>query len=322
MLDIAIGIGGLPRGRVVEVYGENSSGKTTLFTSVMASAQVEYPDEYVAFIDMEHAFDLKYAESLGLNTSEERLLFFQPNTAEEALDIAMGLLSTAACSVVVIDSVSALQTKAQLEKGIGEATMGQLPKLLSETLPKLTKMANRTSTLLCFVNQTREKVGVMYGNPTTTSGGKALPFYCSVRMEIRRVNVLLNGEEPYGQQVAIKIAKNKVGIPFKKIETNIIFGSGFDADLELVEVAVGSELITRRGAWYFLEREGFEAIRFQGKESIVTRVRDDIEFKTLLTSIVYPEKIVYDAYAAAPLSEDELLKELTKEGESGSDQAN
>lgn len=266
LIDEALGNGGMPRGRVVEIYGEESCGKTTLVTLVAANAQRVYSDDFVAIVDVEHAFDRQYARKLGIDL--ERLVFNQPDSAEEALDYVKSLISSAACSVVILDSVAGLRTQQQLEKGVDEFTMGSVAKLMSEQLAEISKLAKRTNTLVIFINQTRSKIGVMYGNPTTTPGGSALKFYASQRLVISRGKPILDKEVPIGQEFNVRVIKNKVSVPFLKAETVLYFGKGFDREHEVTELAISKGVILRAGAYYDIPMDTGEIVRVQGKDSV------------------------------------------------------
>jgi recombination protein RecA len=245
-LDIALGIGGFPRGRVVEIYGPESSGKTTIAMHAIAEAQKK--GGIAAFIDAEHAFDKGYAENLGIDTAN--LLIAQPDNGEQALEIADNLIRSGAIDIIVIDSVAALVPKSEIEGEMGDSTMGLQARLMSQALRKLTGTISRTGCICIFINQLREKIGVMFGNPETTTGGNALKFYASVRLDIRRIGQLKDGLDIMGNRVRIKVVKNKVAPPFKQCEFDIIYGEGVSKDGEIVDL--GSELgvIKKSGSWY------------------------------------------------------------------------
>ncbi len=245
-LDIALGIGGLPKGRVIEIYGPESSGKTTLTLSVIAQAQKV--GGTAAFIDAEHALDPAYAARLGVNTDE--LLVSQPDTGEQALEIADMLVRSAAVDVVVIDSVAALTPKAEIEGDMGDHHVGLQARLMSQALRKLTGNIKRSNTMVIFINQIRIKIGVMFGNPETTTGGNALKFYASVRMDIRRIGAIKKGEEILGNQTRVKVIKNKVAPPFRKAEFDILYNEGISKEGELIDLAVEMNLVEKSGAWY------------------------------------------------------------------------
>ncbi len=245
-LDVALGIGGLPRGRVVEIYGPESSGKTTLTLEVIAQAQ--RAGGTAAFIDAEHALDPLYAEKIGVNVDE--LLVSQPDTGEQALEITDMIVRSGAVDVIVIDSVAALTPKAELEGDMGDSHVGLQARLMSQALRKLTSNIKRSNTLVIFINQIRMKIGVMFGSPETTSGGNALKFYCSVRLDIRRIGAIKRGDEVVGNETRVKIVKNKVAPPFKQVEFDILYGEGISREGELIDLGVKHGLVDKSGAWY------------------------------------------------------------------------
>ena len=258
-LDVALGVGGLPRGRVVEFYGPESSGKTTLTLQVIASCQKN--GGTAAFVDAEHALDPSYAAKLGVNVDD--LLVSQPDTGEQALEIADMLVRSNAVDVVVIDSVAALTPKAEIEGEMGDSHVGLHARLMSQALRKLTGNIKRSNTLVIFINQIRMKIGVMFGNPETTTGGNALKFYASVRLDIRRIGAVKKGEEVIGSQTRVKVVKNKVAPPFRQTEFEILYGEGTSYEGELIELGVTNNLVEKSGAWYSY---GGERIG-QGKEN-------------------------------------------------------
>ena len=245
-LDIALGVGGLPRGRVVEIYGPESSGKTTLTLQVIANCQRN--GGTAAFVDAEHALDPSYAEKLGVNVDD--LLVSQPDTGEQALEIADMLVRSNAVDVVVIDSVAALTPKAEIEGEMGDSHVGLQARLMSQALRKLTANIKKSGTLVIFINQIRMKIGVMFGNPETTTGGNALKFYASVRLDIRRIGSVKRGEEVIGSETRVKVVKNKVAPPFRQAEFEILYGEGSSREGELIELGVNHNLVDKSGAWY------------------------------------------------------------------------
>jgi len=250
-LDLALGIGGLPRGRVVEIYGPESSGKTTLTLSVIA--QMQKLGGTAAFIDAEHALDPQYAQKLGVNVQE--LLISQPDNGEQALEIADMLVRSASVDVVVIDSVAALTPKAEIEGEMGEPQMGLQARLMSQALRKLTANIKRSNTMVVFINQIRMKIGVMFGNPETTTGGNALKFYASVRIDIRRVGSIKKGDEVIGSETRAKVVKNKVAPPFRVADFDILYGEGISREGEIVELGVLHKIVDKSGAWYTYGKE-------------------------------------------------------------------
>jgi recombination protein RecA len=245
-LDLALGIGGLPRGRVVEIYGPESSGKTTLTLQVIA--EMQKLGGTAAFIDAEHALDPQYAQKLGVNVSD--LLISQPDTGEQALEIADMLVRSGSVDVVVVDSVAALTPKAEIEGEMGDSHMGLQARLMSQALRKLTANIKRTNTLVIFINQIRMKIGVMFGNPETTTGGNALKFYASVRLDIRRTGSIKKGDEVIGSETRVKVVKNKVAPPFKQAEFDILYGEGISREGEIIELGSNLKLVEKSGAWY------------------------------------------------------------------------
>ena len=266
-LNIALGVGGYPRGRVIEIYGPESSGKTTL--AIHAMAEVQKQGGIAAIIDAEHAFDRFYAEKLGVDTNE--LLIAQPDCGEQALDIADELIRSAAVDLVVIDSVAALTPKAEIEGDMGDNRVGLHARLMSQALRKLTATINKTNTTCIFINQLREKIGVMFGNPETTTGGNALKFYASVRLDIRKASAIKEGDEIIGNQVRIKVIKNKVAPPFKKAEFDLMFNEGISRVGEIVDMGVEKGILTKSGSWYSYEGNKLA----QGRDAAKNVLRDN-----------------------------------------------
>ncbi len=268
-IDIALGIGGLPCGRVVEVFGPESSGKTTLTLQVIAEAQKA--GKTCAFVDAEHALDPIYAEKLGVNVDE--LLVSQPDTGEQALEICDMLVRSGAVGVVVVDSVAALTPKAEIEGDMGDTHVGLQARLMSQALRKLTGNIKRSNSLCIFINQIRMKIGVMFGNPETTTGGNALKFYSSVRLDIRRIGAIKDGDEIVGNETRVKVVKNKVAPPFKQAEFQIMYGLGISKEAELIDLGVKHKLIEKAGAWYSCNGERIG----QGKANAVKYFKDNVK---------------------------------------------
>jgi recombination protein RecA len=268
-LDIALGIGGLPRGRVVEIYGPESSGKTTLTLQVIA--EMQKAGGTAAFIDAEHALDPLYAQKIGVNVNE--LLVSQPDNGEQALEIADMLVRSGSVDIVVIDSVAALTPKAEIEGEMGEPQMGLQARLMSQALRKLTANIKRTNTLVIFINQIRMKIGVMFGNPETTTGGNALKFYASVRLDIRRTGSIKSGEEIIGSETKVKVVKNKVAPPFKIAEFDILYGEGISREGEIIELGVLHKILDKSGAWYAYQGDKIG----QGKDNTRQYLKDNPE---------------------------------------------
>ncbi|MEX1199895.1 MAG: recombinase RecA [Methylophaga sp.] len=285
-LDVALGIGGLPRGRVVEIYGPESSGKTTL--TLHAIAEMQKLGGTAAFVDAEHALDPLYAEKLGVNIDD--LLVSQPDTGEQALEITDMLVRSGAVDIVVVDSVAALTPKAEIEGDMGDSHMGLQARLMSQALRKLTANIKRSNTLVIFINQIRMKIGVMFGNPETTTGGNALKFYASVRLDIRRIGAIKKGDEILGNETRVKVVKNKVAPPFKQVEFDILYGEGISREGELIDLGVSQEIVEKSGAWYSYDSnrigQGKDNVRQFLKEN--PAIADDIEAK--IRAVMLPPK--------------------------------
>ena len=268
-LDIALGVGGLPRGRVVEIYGPESSGKTTLTLQVIA--EMQKVGGTCAFIDAEHALDIQYAQKLGVNLQE--LLISQPDTGEQALEIVDALVRSGSIDLIVIDSVAALTPKAELEGEMGDSLPGLQARLMSQALRKLTGSIKKTNTMVIFINQIRMKIGVMFGNPETTTGGNALKFYASVRLDIRRTGNIKKGEEIIGSETKVKVVKNKVAPPFKVAEFDILYGEGISREGEIIDMGVEARILDKSGAWYAYNGEKIG----QGKDNAREFLRENAE---------------------------------------------
>ena len=283
-LDIALGVGGYPRGRVVEIFGPESSGKTTL--AIHAIAEAQKAGGIAAFIDAEHAFDRFYAQKLGVDV--ENLLISQPDNGEQALEIADHLIRSGAIDIIVIDSVAALTPKAEIEGEMGDSKMGLQARLMSQALRKLTATISKTNTCCIFINQLREKIGIMFGNPETTTGGNALKFYASVRIDIRKVNQLKEGEEILGNRTKVKIVKNKLAPPFRKAEFDILYGEGISRIGEIIDMASEAEIIKKSGSWFSYG----DTKLGQGRDAVKQLLQDNPELAEEL------EKKILEKYAA------------------------
>ncbi|MCB0413900.1 MAG: recombinase RecA [Bdellovibrionales bacterium] len=290
-LDIGLGIGGLPQGRIVEIYGPESSGKTTLALSTIAQAQRN--GATVAFVDAEHALDITYAKKLGVNVEE--MLISQPDTGEQALEITETLVRSGAINVLVVDSVAALTPRAEIEGDMGDSHMGLQARLMSQALRKLTAIINRSNTLVIFINQIRMKIGVMFGNPETTTGGNALKFYSSIRLDVRRIGAIKNGDEVIGNRTAVKVVKNKMAPPFQKVEFDLMYGTGISLEGDLLDLCVKKDLIDKSGAWYSYNGERMG----QGRDAAKAFLMENGEIKAELT------KKVLSVYGVTKKKEEE-----------------
>ncbi len=307
-LDVALGIGGVPRGRIVEIYGPESSGKTTVALHIIAEAQKR--NGYAAFIDAEHALDPVYAEKLGVDI--DNLIVSQPDNGEQALQITEALIRSGAVDVVVVDSVAALVPKAEIDGDMGDASMGQQARLMSQALRKLAGVISKSNTVLIFINQLRQKIGVMFGNPETTTGGIALKFYASIRMDVRRIETLRSGTDAIGNRTRIKIVKNKMAPPFKEAEFDLIYGEGISKVGNILDLAVNEEIVNKSGAWFSYNDQrigqGREAAKNFLKEH--PEISDEIELKLrdkLLIETIVEEPEYTGPIGDADLSVDEVF---------------
>ncbi len=303
-LDIALGIGGLPKGRIVEIYGPESSGKTTLALSTVAQAQKAGGS--VAYVDAEHALDVTYARKLGV--SVEDMLISQPDTGEQALEIVETLVRSGAIDVLVVDSVAALTPRAEIEGEMGDSHMGLQARLMSQALRKLTAAISRSNTLVIFINQIRMKIGVMFGNPETTTGGNALKFYASVRLDVRRIGAIQAGEEVVGNRTAVKVVKNKMAPPFAKVEFDLMYGEGISAEGDVLDIGVKKEMIEKSGAWYSIKGERMG----QGRDQAKQYLKDNPQLMVTL------RKQILEAYNIGPKSaaqKSEAVAELIEKAE-------
>jgi recombination protein RecA len=313
-LDIALGIGGIPRGRVVEIFGPESSGKTTLTLHMIAEAQKQ--GGLAAFIDAEHALDVNYAKKLGVKI--EDLLISQPDTGEQALEIAETLVRSGAIDLVVIDSVAALIPKAELEGEMGDSHMGLHARLMSQALRKLTGSISKSMTTVIFINQIRMKIGVMFGNPETTTGGNALKFYSSVRLDIRRTGAITEGEEVVGNKTSVKIVKNKMAAPFKKVEFEIYYGSGIDRVGDLLEHAANKGIVEKSGTWFSYKGERLG----QGKEKSKNFLKEQPKLLKTLVDEVYAAAGIPVPKKSGKPGEHEAGTAVQKESDTGKKSAN
>ncbi|MAF07359.1 MAG: recombinase RecA [Acidiferrobacteraceae bacterium] len=311
-LDIALGIGGLPRGRVVEIYGPESSGKTTLTLSVIAQAQKA--GGTCAFIDAEHALDPVYAERLGVGVDD--LLVSQPDTGEQALEIADMLVRSAAVDVVVIDSVAALTPKAEIEGEMGDTHVGLQARLMSQALRKLTANIKRSNTMVVFINQIRMKIGVMFGNPETTTGGNALKFYSSVRLDIRRIGAVKKGEEILGNQTRVKVVKNKVAPPFQKCEFDILYNEGISKEGELIDMGVEHKIVEKSGAWYSYNGERIG----QGRDNAREFLKEHSDAASAIENVVR-QKMGLNEIGHRPEADADAVAEAEPEPEPEAEEA-
>ena len=285
-LDVALGIGGVPKGRVVEVYGPESSGKTTLALQIIAEAQKT--GGTAAFVDAEHALDPSYAEKLGVNVDE--LLVSQPDTGEQALEITDMLVRSGAVDIIVIDSVAALTPKAEIEGEMGDSHMGLQARLMSQALRKLTGNINRSNAMVIFINQIRMKIGVMFGSPETTTGGNALKFYASVRLDIRRIGAIKKGDEVIGNQTRVKVVKNKVSPPFKMAEFEILYGFGISREGEIIDLGVQHGFIDKAGSWYSYGEDRIGQGKENVREYLKANPETSAEIEAKIRAILLPEK--------------------------------
>ena len=297
-LDIALGIGGVPRGRIVELYGPESSGKTTVALHIIAEAQKQGGE--VAFVDVEHALDPVYAKAIGVDV--DNLLVSQPSSGEEALEIVEALVRSGAIDVVVLDSVAALTTKAEIDGNMGDSNVGQLARLMSQAMRKLTPILSKTNCVAVFINQIREKIGVMYGNPETTPGGRALKFYSSVIIDVRKGEPIQEGSEQIGNRTKIKIKKNKVAPPFKECEFDLIFGKGISRMGEVLDIAVELDIIKKSGSWFSYDGNKIG----QGKEKVKTFLKENPDILKEIEEKIMNDKNALEAVGKSVTGDSEL----------------
>ena len=298
-LDIALGIGGIPRGRVIEVYGPESSGKTTLTLHTVAQAQKL--GGIAAFIDAEHALDIGYARDLGVKTDD--LLISQPDTGEQALEIAEVLVRSGAVDVVVIDSVAALVPRAEIEGEMGDAHMGLQARLMSQALRKLTATISKSKTTVIFINQIRQKIGVMFGSPETTTGGRALKFYASVRLDIRRIAQIKKGQDVVGSRTRVKVVKNKMAPPFRECEFDILYGEGISSEGDLLDLAVGMDIVEKSGMWYSYNGDRVGQGRDQARQFLKEHADTAAEIEQKLRALLLPVEEAAAAGVKEPVSD-------------------
>ena len=303
-LDVALGVGGYPRGRIIEVYGPESSGKTTV--ALHAIAEVQKKGGVAAFIDAEHALDPKYAAALGVDIDE--LLLSQPDTGEQGLEIADALVSSGAVDIVVIDSVAALVPRAEIEGEMGDSHMGLQARLMSQALRKLSGSINKTKTIAIFINQVREKIGIMFGNPDTTPGGRALKFYATIRLEVRRAEQIKSGTEIMGNRTKIKVVKNKVAPPFRTAEVDIMYGEGISQVGEIIDMASEKDIVNKSGAWYAYKGERIG----QGRENAKKFLLEHPEMRAEIEKLVRDEYGIGDKKAVEITAEekDEMIESI------------
>jgi recombination protein RecA len=308
-LDAALGIGGVPRGRIIEIYGPESSGKTTLCLHIIAEAQRQ--GGLAAFIDTEHALDTSYGQKLGVDVSN--LLVSQPEYGEQALEICETLVRSNALDVIVVDSVAALTPRAEIEGEMGDAVMGMQARLMSQALRKLTAAVAKSNVVLIFTNQLRDKIGVMFGSPETTTGGKALKFYASIRMDIRRIGAIKDGTDVTGNRTKVKIVKNKVAPPFKEVEFDILYNEGISKVGDLIDLAVNKEIIKKGGAWFT-----YEDYRVQGRDGLKKMFIDNPELADKVLNQIRESLGLVNGVAVNGSNPDESAKETVKEKKSKS----